>query len=165
MKQGSAVIGLRLTPRSRANKTSLELSLNQKKIFKVDGHICIAIVGLTMDRDDVQIHAYTDVGPSVSVTTSAGKQIDSRNNHGSSTLATNTNNCSDVLHKSARDVSRFAEVALADVDSEEIQVYVKYFDITFIPSTIFFFDAHHMKMDSGYSNSFEMYFLLNPMAQ
>ncbi|KAI3449869.1 hypothetical protein Pfo_006534 [Paulownia fortunei] len=55
----------------------------------------------------------------------------------------------DILYKSARDVSRFATVALVDVDSEEIQVYVKYFDITFIPSTIFFFNAHHMKMDSG----------------
>ncbi|KAL0419670.1 UNVERIFIED_CONTAM: Thioredoxin-like protein 4B [Sesamum radiatum] len=54
-----------------------------------------------------------------------------------------------VLYKSARDVSRFATVALVDVDSEEIQVYVKYFDITFIPSTVFFFNAHHMKMDSG----------------
>ncbi|KAL3647657.1 Thioredoxin-like protein 4B [Castilleja foliolosa] len=57
----------------------------------------------------------------------------------------------DILYKSARDVSRFATVALADVDSEEIQVYVKYFDITFIPSTVFFFNAHHMKMDSGLS--------------
>ncbi|KAL8055361.1 hypothetical protein ABFX02_04G051000 [Erythranthe guttata] len=55
----------------------------------------------------------------------------------------------DVLYKSAKDVSRFAAVALVDVDSPEIQVYVKYFDITFIPSTIFFFNAHHMKMDSG----------------
>ncbi|XP_073063615.1 LOW QUALITY PROTEIN: uncharacterized protein [Primulina eburnea] len=55
----------------------------------------------------------------------------------------------DVLYKSARDVSRFATVALVDLDSEEIQVYVKYFDVTFIPSTIFFFNAHHMKIDSG----------------
>ncbi|KAK6164267.1 hypothetical protein DH2020_001131 [Rehmannia glutinosa] len=55
----------------------------------------------------------------------------------------------DILYKSARDVSRFATVALVDVDSEEIQVYVKYFDITFMPSTVFFFNAHHMKMDSG----------------
>ncbi|KAL3850047.1 hypothetical protein ACJIZ3_011929 [Penstemon smallii] len=55
----------------------------------------------------------------------------------------------DVLYKSARDVSRFATVALVDVESEEIGVYVKYFDISFIPSTIFFFNAHHMKMDCG----------------
>ncbi|EYU46351.1 hypothetical protein MIMGU_mgv1a015627mg [Erythranthe guttata] len=55
----------------------------------------------------------------------------------------------DDLYKSAKDVSRFATVALVDVDSPEIQVYLKYFDITFVPSTIFFFNAHHMKMDSG----------------
>ncbi|KAF7820223.1 thioredoxin-like protein 4B [Senna tora] len=55
----------------------------------------------------------------------------------------------DILSKSARDVSKFATVALVDIDSEDTQVYVKYFDITLIPSTIFFFNAHHMKMDSG----------------
>ncbi|TKY51709.1 Thioredoxin protein 4B [Spatholobus suberectus] len=53
------------------------------------------------------------------------------------------------LSKAARDVSKFATVALVDVDSEDIQVYVKYFDITLIPSTVFFFNAHHMKMDYG----------------
>ncbi|KAL8539116.1 hypothetical protein ACS0TY_000924 [Phlomoides rotata] len=55
----------------------------------------------------------------------------------------------DIIYRSARDVSRFATVALVDVESEEIQVYLKYFDITFVPSTVFFFNAHHMKMDSG----------------
>ncbi|KAM7521793.1 hypothetical protein LguiA_011695 [Lonicera macranthoides] len=55
----------------------------------------------------------------------------------------------DVLSKSEREVSKFASVALVDMDYEDIQVYVKYFDITFIPSTVFFFNAHHMKMDSG----------------
>ncbi|KAM6592226.1 hypothetical protein CsatA_014831 [Cannabis sativa] len=55
----------------------------------------------------------------------------------------------DVLCKSAPEVSKFATVALVDIDSEDVQVYVNYFDITFIPSTIFFFNAHHMKMDSG----------------
>ena len=54
------------------------------------------------------------------------------------------------LPKSAHEVSKFASVALVDIDSDEIQVYVKYFDITFIPSTVFFFNAHHMKMDSEY---------------
>lgn len=54
------------------------------------------------------------------------------------------------LAKSARDVSKFASIATVDIDSEDVQVYVKYFDITLIPSTIFFFNAHHMKMDSGY---------------
>ncbi|KAH9327918.1 hypothetical protein KI387_000026, partial [Taxus chinensis] len=53
------------------------------------------------------------------------------------------------LAKSAHEVSKFASIALVDVDAEEIQVYIKYFDITLIPATIFFFNAHHMKMDSG----------------
>ncbi|XP_030454714.1 uncharacterized protein LOC115676014 [Syzygium oleosum] len=55
----------------------------------------------------------------------------------------------DILAKSAREVSKFAAVALVDVDSEDVQVYVKYFDVTLIPSTVFFVNAHHMKMDSG----------------
>lgn len=55
------------------------------------------------------------------------------------------------LAKSAREVSKFASVALVDIDSEDVQVYVKYFDITLIPSTVFFFNAHHMKMDCRYA--------------
>ncbi|KAL3502560.1 hypothetical protein ACH5RR_037009 [Cinchona calisaya] len=55
----------------------------------------------------------------------------------------------DILYKSSREVSKFATVALVDIDSEDVQVYVKYFDITLIPSTVFFFNAHHMKMDYG----------------
>ncbi|KAF9610877.1 hypothetical protein IFM89_025339 [Coptis chinensis] len=55
----------------------------------------------------------------------------------------------DILEKSVREVSKFASVALVDIDLEDVQVYVKYFDITLLPSTIFFFNAHHMKMDSG----------------
>ena len=62
------------------------------------------------------------------------------------------------LFKSAREVSKFASVALVDNNSNEIQVYVKYFDITFIPSTVFFFNAHHMKMDFGYPSP-SSYFL------
>ncbi|CAN8268584.1 unnamed protein product [Cochlearia groenlandica] len=55
----------------------------------------------------------------------------------------------DILAKSARDVSRFATIAFVDADSEDVGVYVNYFDITLFPSTIFFFNAHHMKLDSG----------------
>ncbi|ERN07251.1 hypothetical protein AMTR_s00019p00194970 [Amborella trichopoda] len=54
-----------------------------------------------------------------------------------------------ILAKSAREVLKFATIALVDIDSDDIQVYVKYFDITLVPSTVFFFNAHHMKMDSG----------------
>ncbi|KAG2712041.1 hypothetical protein I3760_04G106500 [Carya illinoinensis] len=45
----------------------------------------------------------------------------------------------DALCKSAGEVSKFANVALVDIDSNKIQVYTNYFDITFIPSTVFFF--------------------------
>ncbi|CAN7118029.1 unnamed protein product [Brassica rapa subsp. narinosa] len=65
---------------------------------------------------------------------------------------TSDENClllDDILEKSARDVSKFATVALVDVDSDQVQVYVNYFDITLFPSTVFFFNAHHMKLDSG----------------
>ncbi|CAN1269778.1 Thioredoxin-like protein 4B [Linum perenne] len=55
----------------------------------------------------------------------------------------------DILAKSAREVSKFATVAVVDMDSDDVQVYVKYFDISLVPSTVFFFNAHHMKMDSG----------------
>ncbi|GAA0166673.1 oxidoreductase [Lithospermum erythrorhizon] len=55
----------------------------------------------------------------------------------------------DMLYKSAKDVSKFATIATVDIDSLDVQVYVNYFDISYIPSTIFFFNAHHMKMDSG----------------
>ncbi|MQL68147.1 hypothetical protein Taro_000422 [Colocasia esculenta] len=55
----------------------------------------------------------------------------------------------DILYKSSRAVSRFATIALVDSNSEELQVYIKYFDISVMPSAVFFFNAHHMKMDSG----------------
>ncbi|KAJ4819344.1 Thioredoxin-like protein 4B [Rhynchospora pubera] len=55
----------------------------------------------------------------------------------------------DILSKTSRDVSRFATAGLVDVDSEEVKVYVEYFDITLMPAIVFFFNAHHMKMDSG----------------
>jgi hypothetical protein len=56
------------------------------------------------------------------------------------------------LAKSVRDVSKFASIGLIDADAPEIQSYIKYFDISLIPATIFFFNAHHMKMDSGYAS-------------
>lgn len=65
------------------------------------------------------------------------------------------------LSKTSHEVSKFATIALVDIDTEDIQVYVKYFDISLIPSTIFFFNAHHMKMDSGYDLIHRIMLILN----
>ncbi|KAI4999394.1 hypothetical protein ZWY2020_003983 [Hordeum vulgare] len=46
------------------------------------------------------------------------------------------------LAKSSWDISRFSRVALVDMDSEEIQVYVDYFDITLRPR--FCLKRHYM---------------------
>lgn len=52
VKQGSAAIGLRSKSHvvlACVNKSNSELSSHQKKIFKVDDHIGVAISGLTAD--------------------------------------------------------------------------------------------------------------------
>ncbi|PKA63887.1 Proteasome subunit alpha type-1-A [Apostasia shenzhenica] len=52
VKQGSAAIGLRSATHvvlATVNKATSELSSHQKKIFKVDDHIGVAIAGLTAD--------------------------------------------------------------------------------------------------------------------
>ncbi|KAF5943015.1 hypothetical protein HYC85_020657 [Camellia sinensis] len=52
VKQGSAAIGLRSKSHvvlASVNKAQSELSSHQKKIFKVDDHIGVAIAGLTAD--------------------------------------------------------------------------------------------------------------------
>ncbi|GMP81424.1 hypothetical protein CsSME_00036141 [Camellia sinensis var. sinensis] len=52
VKQGSAAIGLRSKSHvvlASVNKPQSELSSHQKKIFKVDEHIGVAIAGLTAD--------------------------------------------------------------------------------------------------------------------
>ncbi|KAE8784221.1 hypothetical protein D1007_42137 [Hordeum vulgare] len=46
------------------------------------------------------------------------------------------------LAKSSWDISKFATAALVDMDSEEIQVYVDYFDITLSPR--FCLKQHYM---------------------
>ena len=35
------------------------------------------------------------------------------------------------------------------VDIDDVPVYTQYFDITFIPSTVFFFNGQHIKVDWG----------------
>ncbi|TRY92758.1 hypothetical protein DNTS_024839 [Danionella cerebrum] len=53
----------------------------------------------------------------------------------------------EILWKTAHDLSNMASVFLVDVDSAP--VYSRYFDISFIPSTVFFFNGQHMKVDYG----------------
>lgn len=74
VKQGSAAIGLRSRTHvvlACVNKANNELSSHQKKIFKVDDHIGVAIAGLTADgrvlsrymRSECINHAFTYESP------------------------------------------------------------------------------------------------------
>lgn len=40
-----------------------------------------------------------------------------------------------------------ADIFIVDVDA--VPVYARYFDISLIPSTVFFFNGQHMKVDYG----------------
>eukprot|EP00455_Lapot_gusevi_P016670 TRINITY_DN1865_c0_g1_i1.p1 TRINITY_DN1865_c0_g1~~TRINITY_DN1865_c0_g1_i1.p1 ORF type:complete len:151 (-),score=21.14 TRINITY_DN1865_c0_g1_i1:15-467(-) len=53
----------------------------------------------------------------------------------------------DILSKSVDELAKMAAIYVVDVDS--VPVYTQYFDISLIPSTIFFFNAQHMKVDFG----------------
>ncbi|XP_042314939.1 thioredoxin-like protein 4B [Sceloporus undulatus] len=53
----------------------------------------------------------------------------------------------DILAKTAHDLSKMAAVYLVDVS--KVPVYTQYFDISYIPSTVFFFNGQHMKVDYG----------------
>ncbi|KAL7752768.1 Thioredoxin-like protein 4B [Sorochytrium milnesiophthora] len=52
-----------------------------------------------------------------------------------------------ILEKTALAVRKFAAVYTVDVDSAPD--YVRYFDISLIPATVFFFNAKHIKVDYG----------------
>ncbi|XP_003389540.1 PREDICTED: thioredoxin-like protein 4B [Amphimedon queenslandica] len=53
----------------------------------------------------------------------------------------------DILAKNQELVSNMA--VIYTVDSESVPVYMQYFDIVMIPSTVFFFNGQHMKVDWG----------------
>uniref|UniRef100_A0ABI7WBR5 Thioredoxin like 4B n=1 Tax=Felis catus TaxID=9685 RepID=A0ABI7WBR5_FELCA len=53
----------------------------------------------------------------------------------------------DILSKTSSDLSKMAAIYLVDVD--QTPVYTHYFDISYIPSTVFFFNGQHMKVDYG----------------
>lgn len=52
-----------------------------------------------------------------------------------------------ILAKSEEELVKMAKIFAVDVDS--VPVYTRYFDITLIPATIFFFNAQHIKVDWG----------------
>ncbi|XP_043838033.1 thioredoxin-like protein 4B isoform X1 [Dromiciops gliroides] len=53
----------------------------------------------------------------------------------------------DILSKTYHDLSKMAKIYLVDVD--QTPIYTQYFDISYIPSTVFFFNGQHMKVDYG----------------
>ena len=51
------------------------------------------------------------------------------------------------LSKVSQELRQMCAIYCVDVDS--VPVYARYFDITLIPATIFFFNGQHMKVDWG----------------
>ncbi|CAL1544538.1 unnamed protein product [Lymnaea stagnalis] len=52
-----------------------------------------------------------------------------------------------ILSKTADELSNMAVIYLVDID--KVPIYTQYFDISLIPSTIFFFNGQHIKVDWG----------------
>lgn len=55
--------------------------------------------------------------------------------------------CDDTLSKTSEQLRNMAEIYLVDID--QVPVYTHYFDVSIIPSTVFFFNGQHMKVDYG----------------
>ncbi|XP_034268529.1 thioredoxin-like protein 4B [Pantherophis guttatus] len=52
-----------------------------------------------------------------------------------------------ILAKTSHDLSKMAAIYLVNVS--KVPVYTQYFDISYIPSTVFFFNGQHIKVDYG----------------
>ncbi|XP_071960707.1 thioredoxin-like protein 4B [Antedon mediterranea] len=52
-----------------------------------------------------------------------------------------------ILAKSNDELAKMAAIYIVDVDT--VDMYKRYFDITLIPATIFFFNGEHIKVDYG----------------
>ncbi|XP_017557379.1 thioredoxin-like protein 4B [Pygocentrus nattereri] len=53
----------------------------------------------------------------------------------------------EILSKTSHGLKNMTSIYLVDVD--KVPVYTRYFDISYIPSTVFFFNGQHMKVDYG----------------
>ena len=55
--------------------------------------------------------------------------------------------CDEILFKTSEKLANMAEIYLVDI--HDVPVYTKYFDISIIPATVFFFNGQHIKVDYG----------------
>ena len=53
----------------------------------------------------------------------------------------------DILAKTSSQLFKMADIYI--VDTDKVPIYTQYFDITLIPSTIFFYNGQHIKVDYG----------------
>lgn len=51
------------------------------------------------------------------------------------------------IEKSRAELGKMAAIFTVDVDA--VPLYTKYFDITHVPATVFYFNTQHMKIESG----------------
>ncbi len=52
------------------------------------------------------------------------------------------------LRRVQRDLARMA--CIWTVELSEVELYAKYFDISLVPATLFFWNAQHIKVDYGW---------------